>query len=206
MPKILILFHSWTGNVHRLAEGVAAGAREIDGCEVALKQVPEVVPEDALDRAGATEPRKAFAHIPVATIEELPDYHGFAFGTPTRFGSMSSTMRSFLDQTGGYYAQGTLTGRVGTVFCGTGTGGGMETTIYTSWTTLAHHGMLILPLGYRAQEVRDVSAASGGGPYGAAVLARGPGDRPTEMELAPARMQGRGLAETTLKLFGEENS
>jgi NAD(P)H dehydrogenase (quinone) len=64
MPKILVLFHSWTGNVHRLAEGVAQGAREIEGCEVALKQVPEVVPDDALERAGALEPRKEFAHIP----------------------------------------------------------------------------------------------------------------------------------------------
>ena len=202
MAKILVLFHSWTGNVHRLAEAVAEGAREVDGAEVALKQVPEVVPEAALERAGAIEPRKAFAHIPVATIDELPDYHGFAFGTPTRFGSMSSTMRSFLDQTGRYYAEGTLVDRVGTVFCATGSGGGMETTILTSWTTLAHHGMLILPLGYRAQEIRDLSSANGGGPYGAAAHARGPGVRPTEMELAPARVQGRTLAKITQKLHG----
>jgi NAD(P)H dehydrogenase (quinone) len=148
------------------------------------------------------EPRQAFAHIPVATIDELPDYHGFAFGTPTRFGCMSSTFRSFLDQTGRHYAEGNLIGRVGTVFCGTGTGGGMETTILSSWTTLAHHGMLILPLGYRAQEIRDVSAAHGGSPYGASVLASGPGARPTEIELGAARIQGRALAETAHKLFG----
>jgi NAD(P)H dehydrogenase (quinone) len=202
MAKILVLFHSFTGNLHRLAEGVAEGAGEVAGCEVTLKQVPEVVPEAALERAGAVEPRKAFAHIPVATIDELPDYHGFAFGTPTRFGCMSSTFRSFLDQTGRHYAEGNLIGRVGTVFCGTGTGGGMETTILSSWTTLAHHGMLILPLGYRAQEIRDVSAAHGGSPYGASVLASGPGARPTEIELGAARIQGRALAETAHKLFG----
>jgi len=202
MARILVLFHSWTGNVYRLAEAVAAGAREVEGCDVVLKQVPEVVPEEALRRAGALEARKAFAHIPVATVEELPEYHGFAFGTPTRFGSMSSTMRAYLDQTGRYYVDGTLVDRVGTVFCATSSGGGMETTILSSWTTLAHHGMLILPLGYRANEVRDLSAAHGGGPYGASTHSKGPGQRPTELELAPARAQGRALAEITHKLFG----
>ena len=201
MAKILVLFHSWTGHAHRLAEGVAAGAREIEGCEVILKQVPEVVPEPVLERAGALETRKAFADVPIATIDELPDYHGFAFGTPTRFGCMSSTMRSFLDQTGRYYAEGKLIGRVGTVFCSTGSGGGSETTILSSWTTLAHHGMLILPLGYRAQEIRDLSAANGGSPYGASVLGNGPGKRPTQNELGAARTQGRALAETVQKLF-----
>ena len=203
MTRILVLFHSWTGSAYRLAEGVAAGAREVDGCEVELKQVPEVVSEAVLKRAGALEPRKEFAQVPVATIDELPSYHGFAFGTPTRFGCMSSTMRSFLDQTGHFYAEGKLIGRVGTVFCSTGSGGGMETTILSSWTTLAHHGMLIMPLGYRAQEIRDLSAANGGSPYGASVLGNGPGKRPTENELGAARIQGRALAEVVEKLFQE---
>ena len=201
MARILVLFHSWTGHAHRLAEGVVTGAREVEDCEVVLKQVPEVVPESVLERAGAIEPRKAFSNVPVATIDELPSYHGFAFGTPTRFGCMSSTMRSFLDQTGRYYAEGTLIGRVATVFCSTGTGGGVETTIFSSWTTLAHHGMLILPLGSRAQEIRDLSAANGGSPYGASVLGNGPGKRPTSNELGAARVQGRALAETVQKLF-----
>jgi multimeric flavodoxin WrbA len=34
---------------------------------------------------------KEFADIPIATIDELPEYDGYAFGTPTRFGNMSST-------------------------------------------------------------------------------------------------------------------
>lgn len=195
MARILVLFHSWTGNVYRLAEAVAAGARAVDGCDVALKQVPEVVPKGALDAAGATEGRKAFAHIPVATVDELPDYDGIAFGTPTRFGNMSSTMRAFLDQTGKYYMDGSLVGKAATVFCGTGSGGGQETTITSFWHTLAHQGMTIVPLGYRDQSIRDLSGANGGSPYGACVFARGAGDRPTELEAAPARTQGKALAD-----------
>ena len=200
MTKVLVLFHSWTGNVYRLAEAVAEGARQVAGVEVVLKQVPEIVADAVLETAGATEPRKKFAHVPVATVEELPSYDGFAFGTPTRFGNMSATMRSFLDQTGRYYMSGALIGRPGTVFCGTGSGGGQESTILSFWNTLAHQGMVIVPLGYRDPAVRDLSHAKGGGPYGAAVFARGTGSRPNDMELAPARTQGKALAEITKAL------
>lgn len=200
MTKVLVLFHSWTGNVHRLAEAVAEGARTVSGCEVDLKQVPEVVSDEVLEVAGATGPRQAFAAIPEATIEELPDYDGFAFGTPTRFGNMSATMRTFLDRTGRYYLDNTLAGKPATVFCGTGSGGGQETTILTFWATLAHQGMVIVPLGYRDPAIRDLSAANGGSPYGASVMARGDGARPTELELSPARTQGRVLAEIAGKL------
>ena len=61
--------------------------------------------------------------------------------------------------------------------------------------------MLILPLGYRAQEIRDLSAANGGSPYGASVLGNGLGKRPTQNELGAARIQGRALTETVQKLF-----
>lgn len=194
MTKILVLFHSWTGHLHKMAMAVAEGAGRVDGCDVVLKQVPEIVSDEVLERAGATEPRKAFADIPVATVEELPDYDGFAFGSPTRFGNMSATMRSFLDQTGRYYLSGELVDKVATVFCGTGSGGGQETTITSFWNTLAHQGMLIMPLGYRDQTIRDMSAANGGSPYGACCFARGEGERPSEKELIPARTQGESLA------------
>ena len=200
MANILVLFHSWTGHLHKMATAVAEGAASVDGAEVALKQVPEIVSDEVLERAGATEPRKAFADIPVATIEELPEYDAFAFGTPTRFGNMSATMRSFLDQTGRYYLSGELADRIATVFCGTGSGGGQETTITSFWNTLAHQGMLIMPLGYRDHTIRDLSSANGGSPYGACCFARGDGDRPSEKELAPARSQGEALARLAVRL------
>jgi ABC-type branched-subunit amino acid transport system ATPase component len=54
-------------------------------------------------------------------------------------------------------------------------------------------GMTIVPLGYRAQEIRDLSGAHGGSPYGASVIARGEGSRPTPQEQAAARVQGQAL-------------
>ncbi len=73
---------------------------------------------------------------------------------------MSGQMRTFLDQTGGLWASGALYGKLASVFSSTGTGGGQEQTITSTWTTLAHHGMVIVPIGYGAQELFDVSQCS----------------------------------------------
>jgi NAD(P)H dehydrogenase (quinone) len=84
---------------------------------------------------------------------------------------MSGQMRTFLDQTGGLWASGALYGKLASVFSSTGTGGGQEHTISSTWTTLAHHGMVIVPIGYAAQELFDVSQVRGGTPYGATTIA-----------------------------------
>ncbi|MDF2777359.1 MAG: NAD(P)H:quinone oxidoreductase [Enterobacteriaceae bacterium] len=83
-------------------------------------------------------------------------------GTPTRFGNMSGQMRTFFDQTGGLWASGALYGKVASVFSSTGTGGGQEHTITSTWTTLAHHGMVIVPIGYGTKELFDISEVRGG--------------------------------------------
>ncbi len=51
--KIHVVFYSMYGHLHRMAEAVAEGARTVDGAEVALFQVPELVPEAALEKSGA---------------------------------------------------------------------------------------------------------------------------------------------------------
>jgi NAD(P)H dehydrogenase (quinone) len=48
MTKVQIVFYSMYGHVYRLAEAVAEGARQVPDTEVALYQVPELVPEKAL--------------------------------------------------------------------------------------------------------------------------------------------------------------
>ena len=125
------------------------------------------------------------------------------FGTPTRFGNMSGQMRTFLDQTGGLWASGGLYGKLASVFSSTGTGGGQEQTITSTWTTLAHHGMVIVPIGYAAQELFDVSQVRGGTPYGATTIAGGDGSRqPSQEELSIARYQGEYVAGLAVKLNG----
>ncbi|CQR22721.1 TrpR binding protein WrbA [Yersinia enterocolitica] len=185
------------GHIETLASAIAEGAQKVDGVEVTIKRVPETMPADAFAKAGGKTDQKA----PVATPQELADYDGIIFGTPTRFGNMAGQMRTFLDQTGGLWASGALYGKVASVFASTGTGGGQEHTITSTWTTLAHHGFIIVPIGYGATELFDVSQTRGGTPYGATTIAGGDGSRqPSAEELAIARFQGEHVAKITAKL------
>src|SRR5690349_18460073 len=97
--KVLVLFYSTYGHVYRLAEAITEGAREVSGAEVTLKRVPETLPHDVLKVMNASEAQKAFAHIPIAAVNDLADADAVLFGTPTRFGNMAAQMRQFLDAT-----------------------------------------------------------------------------------------------------------
>lgn len=146
MAKILVLYYSMYGHIETMAHAVADGANRVDGVEVVVKRVPETMQAEAFAKAGGKT-----QNAPVATPQELAEYDAIIFGTPTRFGNMSGQMRTFLDQTGGLWASGALYGKIASVFSSTGTGGGQEQTITSTSTTLAHHGMIIVPIGYGAQ-------------------------------------------------------
>ncbi|WP_422732189.1 NAD(P)H:quinone oxidoreductase [Leclercia pneumoniae] len=198
MAKILVLYYSMYGHVETMAQAVAEGARRIGGVEVTLKRVPETMPAEVFANAGGKT-----QDTPVATPQELADYDAIVIGTPTRFGNMAGQMRTFLDQTGGLWANGALRGKIASVFSSTGTGGGQEQTITSTWTTLAHHGMVIVPIGYGSPELFDISQVRGGTPYGATTIAGGDGSRqPSEAELNIARYQGEHVAGLAVKLKG----
>ena len=163
MTKVLVLYHSMYGHIETMANAVAEGARGVAGVEVTVKRVPETMDAEIFKNAGGKTDQAA----EVATPAELADYDAIIVGTPTRFGSMSGQMRNFFDQTGGLWAKGALAGKVASVFTSTGTGGGQEMTITSTWTTLAHHGMILVPIGYPTPELFDISQVSGGTPYGA---------------------------------------
>jgi NAD(P)H:quinone oxidoreductase type IV len=200
--KIQVVFYSMYSHVYRLAEAVAAGAREVAGAEVSLYQVPELVPDEVLEKSGAKAARSAFAHVPVARPEQLADADAIIFGTPTRFGNMCAQMRNFLDQTGGLWMKGALIGKVGSVFTSTATQhGGQETTITSFHTTLLHQGMVIVGVPYSEKGLVVMNEVSGGTPYGASTLAAPDGSRqPTANELAIASFQGRHVAQIASKL------
>jgi NAD(P)H dehydrogenase (quinone) len=200
--KIQVVFYSMYGHLHTMAEEVAAGVREVDGVEVAIFQVPELVPQEALERSGAAAARKAFAHVPVANPNQLADADALLFGTPTRFGNMSAQMRNFLDQTGGLWAKGALVGKVGSVFASTGTQhGGQETTITSFHSTLLHLGMVVVGVPYSEARIMNMDEITGGTPYGATTMAGADGKRQvSENEKAIARFQGRHVAGITKAL------
>jgi NAD(P)H dehydrogenase (quinone) len=200
MAKILVVYYSSYGHIETMANAVAEGARGIAGANVTLKRVPELVPPDVAAKHGFKLDQAA----PVAQPAELADYDAIIFGTPTRFGNMTSQMRNFLDQTGQLWAKGALIGKIGSVFASTGTQhGGQETTITSFHSTLLHHGMVIVGVPYSCQGLTNMNEVTGGTPYGATTLAGADGKRqPTENELDIARFQGRHVAELAKKLFG----
>jgi NAD(P)H dehydrogenase (quinone) len=202
ITKIQIIFYSMYGHIYRMAEAVADGVKMVKVTEVAICQVPELVPQNILEKIGAAKAREVFAHIPVASIEQLSEADAIIFGTPTRFGNMCAQMRNFLDQTGSLWAKGALIGKVGSVFTSTGTQhGGQETTITSFHTTLLHHGMIIVGVPYSESRLLNMTEITGGTPYGASTLAGPDGSRwPSENELAIARFQGKHVAEITKKL------
>ncbi|WP_020400290.1 NAD(P)H:quinone oxidoreductase [Kordiimonas gwangyangensis] len=198
MTKILVLYYSGYGHTEVMAKAVAEGAGAVDGVSVTIKTVPELVPEEVLKASGMkTEP----SH-PIADPNELSDYDGIIFGTPTRFGNMAAQMRNFLDQTGGLWMKGALVGKVGSVFTSTASQhGGQETTITSFQTTLFHHGMVVAGLPYSFEGNAIMTEISGGTPYGASTIAGADGSRmPSENELAGARYQGKYVAEIAAKL------
>jgi NAD(P)H:quinone oxidoreductase type IV len=176
--------------------------REVADTEVALYQVPELVPDDILEKSGAKAARAAFAHVPVAKPDQLADADAIIFGTGTRYGMMTAQMRNHLDQTGGLWLKGALIGKVGSVFTSTATQhGGQETTITSFHTTLLHLGLVIVGVPYAEQRQMSMSEITGGSPYGASTITGGDGSRqPSENELAIARYQGRHVATIAAQL------
>jgi NAD(P)H dehydrogenase (quinone) len=175
--KIQVLFYSMYGHIYRMSEAVVEGAREVEGAEVSLYQVAELVPEEALERVGAKAARSAFEHVPIATPGQLAEADAIIFGTPTRFGNMCAQMRNFLDQTGQLWLSGALVGKVGSVFTSTATQhGGQETTITSLHSTLLHHGAVIVGVPYSETRLLNMAEITGGSPYGAGTLAGGDGN------------------------------
>ncbi len=104
--KFQIVFYSLYGHVYRMAEAVAEGARKEPGTQVELFQVAETLPQAVLEKMGAVEAKKAFAHIPIANPQHLAEADAVILGTGTRFGGATAQMQAFLDSTGSHWQSG----------------------------------------------------------------------------------------------------
>lgn len=200
--KILVLYYSTYGHTERLANAIAEGAREA-GAEATVKRVPELMPLEVAQKAGAKLDQTA----PIAHPNELVDYDAIIIGSPTRFGRISSQVANFLDQTGGLWANGKLIGKVGGAFATTASQhGGAETTLFSILTNMMHHGMITVGLPYSFGGLTRMDEVTGGAPYGATTLAGADGKRaPSENELEGGRFQGRHIAEITSTLLRGRN-
>jgi len=200
--KVLIVYYSMYGHVHRLAQAVAEGVGAVPGAEALLRRVPETLSQEVLEKMGAMEPQKAMAHVPVCSMDELAAVDAVIFGTPTRFGNMCGQMRQFLDATGQLWLKGSLVGKAGSVFTSSNTQhGGQESTLLSFHITLLHQGMIVVGLPYTFVGQMRSDEITGGSPYGASTIAGAKGERtPSDNELDAARFQGKHVAEIAAKL------
>ena len=200
MTKVLVLYHSTYGHIEAMAQAVAEGALSVEGVEVDIKRVPELVPEELARQSGYKLDQAA----PIAKVEDLADYDAVIVGAGTRYGTAASQMRNFLDQTGGIWMKGGLVGKVGSAFTSTATQhGGQETTLIGLIQTLLHHGMVIAGLPYAWSGQQRMDEITGGSPYGATTITGGDGSRmPSDNELDGARWQGAYVAGIAHKLKG----
>jgi NAD(P)H dehydrogenase (quinone) len=199
MPKVLVLYYSSYGHIETMAHAVAEGARSA-GAAVDVKRVPEIAAEDVAKAAYFKLDQMA----PIASIDDLMNYDAIVVGSPTRFGRISSQMAAFLDQAGGLWMRGVLSGKIGGAFTSTATQhGGQETTLFSIISNFLHFGMMVIGLPYSFKGQMTLSEVSGGSPYGATTISAGDGSRqPSENELAGAKFQGELIAQTAKKLFG----
>ena len=156
---LLILFYSASGAVKNLAHAIADGAED-EGITVKLRTVPKVSSNTEKIETNLSEKGEIYC-----TKDDLINCSGIALGSPTRFGSMASAMKYFLDSTGDLWATNSLEGKPGIAFTSTSSmHGGQEITLFNLITYMLHHGMIILGTPYSVPELNKTN--SGGTPYG----------------------------------------
>ncbi len=198
-PFILILYYTRYGATGRMARAVARGVESVAGAAARLRTVAPVT-GGAAETSGDGAPQSAPGGTPRAVLADLEQCAGLVLGSPTRFGNMAAPLKHFLDQTGGLWMSGALTGKPAGVFTSTATlHGGQETTLLTMLLPLLHHGMLICGLPY--SEPQLTATTSGGTPYGASHVAGMDATLPlTDAETTLCRALGRRVAEIADRL------
>ena len=196
--KLLVLFYSFSGHTYTLAREVASGAREVEGVEVSIKQVPESIPTDVFEKhPEISEKRKAFENIPVATLEDLTSSDGVAFGTPVHFGSFASQLKQFIDQLSPVYVEGNMLGKPAACFVSAGSiHGGEEAALLSLMIPLLNLGMLPVGVPYPISGTGPEFDA--GSPYGAIFVSGHKGDKElSNDDKKVAQILGKRLAALT---------
>lgn len=196
--RILVLFYSLTGHTATLANAVAEGARSIDGATVAVKRVPELLPDSFFaEKPALAKARERFADIPVATVEDLLGADGVALGTPVHFGSFASQVKQFIDQLSPVFLKGSLVNKPAALFASSASNhGGEEVALLSLMVPLLNLGMLPVGVPYPVQgEGPEFDAGS---PYGAIFVSGHKGEKQlSEADAKIARILGHRLAGVT---------
>ncbi|UVT16752.1 MAG: NAD(P)H-dependent oxidoreductase [Nitrospira sp.] len=122
--KILVTYHSLSGNTERMAEAVVAGARSVSGTEVVVKRVGQV------------------------TAEELFAADAVVVGSPVYWSNMSGEVKTFFDNWQfkfGVFPEFKMKNKVGAAFATGGQiSGGKEVTMLTILAAMLGNQMIVV--------------------------------------------------------------
>ncbi|OMJ21637.1 NAD(P)H dehydrogenase (quinone) FQR1 [Smittium culicis] len=197
-PTVFVVYYSTYGHLRTVADKVVEGLKSTNLVNVELRQFPETLPQEVLDKMHA--PPKD-ASVPEFTLDELEAGDAFMFGFPTRFGTAPTQVKSFIDSTGGLWAKKALVGKMAGVFSGTGSqSGGQESNALTFLPNLIHHGMIFVPMGFTHDNLFTVDEVVGGSAYGSGSFASSTGVRAvSDKEKEMAYHHGESFAKIASK-------
>ncbi len=199
--NVLICYYSTYGNVYKMAQLVGEGVSQVPGAVPVIRTVPELIPAEVIAKKPEMQAgRELQKDVPLVTMDDFANAGAVAFGTPTRFGNVSSQLKNQIDQLTSLWLKGAFEGKPAGVFVSTGSlHGGQETTCLTMMAPLLHLGFVVVGVPYSNQEL--FTTTGGGSPYGAGHLAGGDNQREIDAnEEALCRALGKRLAEIGLKL------
>ncbi|TFL02209.1 NADH-quinone oxidoreductase [Pterulicium gracile] len=204
-PKVAIVIYTMYGHVAKLAEAQKKGVKDAGG-SATIYRIAETLSSRTLNSMKAPlQP-----NYPIFKPADLEKYDAFIFGIPTRFGNMPAQWKTFWDETGKLWASGALIGKYAGIFVSTGTqGGGQETTVLSALSTLVHHGILFVPVGYGLASpiLSNVDEVRGGSPWGAGTFSGSDNSRqPSALELELATYQGRNFYSAVKKPLAKKRS
>jgi 6-phosphogluconolactonase len=171
--RILVAYHSRTGNTEQMARGVVEGAERVPGAVATLKKVSEVSKED-LDAAD-----------------------GIILGCPTYFANVPGEMKTIVDDWN-WKLKVDFTDKVGGAFATAGGQvGGQEHVVVSLLLFMLHNRMIVAGPLYRNEKSGSIWAESG------AAAITGPLDPGVgEGELDGARRLGERIARLATKIKG----
>jgi len=185
--KLAVIFYTMGGTNYQLAKWAKEGAEEA-GAEVRILKVEELAPQSVVENNEKwKKTTEMIKDIPVAKSEDIEWADGIIFSVPTRFGTMASQLKQFLDTQGGLWASGkTVNKVVSAMTSAQNPHGGQEATLLSLYTSMMHWGAIIAAPGYSD----PVLFKAGGNPYGTSVTV-GQDDKMVEDVEASVKYQAK---------------
>jgi NAD(P)H dehydrogenase (quinone) len=168
MPKVLVLFHSQTGNTARLADAIAEGAASVKFTEVEVRRLESLASgvaagAGASDASSSDHAALAKKYRILESVDALAQFDAIIVGSPSRYGIMSAELKLVLDQAGALANRGALRDKVGSAFgTAASANAGHETNVLSMLVPLMHLGMIIVPPSYgdaASDAANDLAAA-----------------------------------------------